>query len=114
MRAYELMVIFDGDLDDTAADEALGGVTTAIGSLGATLASTDKWGKRRFAYEIDHKQEGHYVVLEFVTEPQDLGGLERSLRLADEVVRHKLIRLPDDEAARRGLLGGQAAPATAG
>ena len=44
----------------------------------------------------------------------DLDALERSLRLADEVVRHKLIRLPDKEAARRGLLGEVATPVEAG
>ena len=68
------------------------------------LVTTDKWGKRKFAYEIDHKTEGHYVVLEMVTGQRDMAPLERSLRLADEIVRHKLIRLPDHEAARRGLL----------
>ena len=114
MRAYELMVIFDGDLDDEAADAAVATVTAAIEGLGATLANTDRWGKRRFAYEIDHKLDGHYVVLEFVTEPLDLASFERTLRLADEIVRHKLIRLPDREAARRGLVGGDATPAAAG
>ena len=73
------------------------------------------WGRRRFAYEINHKCEGIYVVLEIV----DRGAAtstrsSASLRLADEVVRHKLIRLPDSEAARRGLLGEAAAPAEAG
>ena len=52
-------------------------------------------------------------MLEIVTEARDLGGVERSLSLADEVVRHKTIRLPDDEAARRGLLG-EETPAQAG
>jgi small subunit ribosomal protein S6 len=37
-----------------------------------------------------------------------LDEMERSLRLADDVVRHKLLRLPDNEAARRGLLGASA------
>ena len=37
--------------------------------------------------------------------------VERALRIADDVVRHKLIRLPDDEAAKRGLLAGTT-PAT--
>ena len=40
--------------------------------------------------------------------------MENNLRLADEVVRHKLIRLPDHEAAKRGLFGEQAVPAEAG
>jgi small subunit ribosomal protein S6 len=64
----------------------------------------DNWGRRRFAYPINHKNEGVYTVLEIVTPAVNLDEVDRYLRLADEVVRHKLIRLPDSEAARRGLL----------
>ena len=63
----------------------------------------DWWGKRRFAYEIKKKYEGYYVVFNLVAERGALDDFERSLRLADDVVRHKLIRLPDAEAARRGM-----------
>jgi small subunit ribosomal protein S6 len=52
-------------------------------------------------------------VWELTADGADLEGLERSLRLADEVVRHKLVRLPDGEAARRGLFGDAAQPAAA-
>jgi len=114
MRAYEMMVIFNGDLDDAVVTEQLAGINGQVQSGGGTVATTDLWGRRRFAYEIDHKTEGVYVVLEIVTEANDLHDLERSLRLADEVVRHKVIRLPDREAARRGLLGEATAPAEAG
>ncbi len=113
MRAYELMVIFESGLDDRVIDDQVKSVTTQIGTRGGTVASTDRWGRRRFAYEIDHKTEGYYVVWELTADGGDLEALERSLRLADEVVRHKLVRLPDREAARRGLLGGDAQPATA-
>jgi small subunit ribosomal protein S6 len=115
MRAYELMVIFESGLDDLVIDDQVKSVTTQIGTRGGTVASTDRWGRRRFAYEIDHRTEGYYVVWELTSDGADLEALERSLRLADEVVRHKLVRLPDREAARRGLLGdGQAEPAAAG
>jgi len=114
MRAYELMVIFDSGLDDLEIDEQVKSVTEQIGTRGATVASTDRWGRRRFAYEIDHKSEGYYVVWELTSDGADLEGLERSLRIADAVVRHKLVRLPDKEAARRGLIGEQAQPASAG
>ena len=113
MRAYELMIIFDGDLDDAAVAEQLKIATAGIEADGGRIAKTDNWGRRRFAYEIDHKWEGTYVVLEIVTEARDLGGVERTLRLADQVVRNKSIRLPDTEAARRGLIE-DAAPAQAG
>jgi small subunit ribosomal protein S6 len=115
MRAYELMVIFDSGLDDLVIDDQVKSVTAQVATRGGAVASTDRWGRRRFAYEIGHRTEGYYVVWEITSDGADLEGLERSLRLADEVVRHKLVRLPDREAARRGLLGdGQAEPAAAG
>lgn len=113
MRAYELMVIFDSGLEDLAIDEQVKSVTGQIGTRGASVASTDRWGRRRFAYEINHRSEGYYVVWELTSDGADLEGLERFLRIADEVVRHKLVRLPDREAARRGLLEGGAQPAAA-
>jgi small subunit ribosomal protein S6 len=113
MRAYELMVIFDSGLDDLAIDDQVKSVAAQVVTRGAAVAKTDRWGRRRFAYEIDHKTEGYYVVWEITADGADLEALERSLRLADEVVRHKLVRLPDHEAARRGLIGEQAEPAPA-
>ena len=99
-----MMIIVDGDEEDAMVDDVVSRVESWLGEGESRLATTDKWGKRKFAYEINHKTEGHYVVLEMVTEPRDMAPLERTLRLADEIVRHKLIRLPDREAARRGLL----------
>ena len=110
-RAYELMIIFQGDVEDDALNRILQQAGGMIDAGNGKVAKTDRWGKRRFAYEINHKWGGVYVVLEIVTEASNLDDVERMLRIADEVVRHKLIRLPDREAARRGLVG--AAPAQA-
>ena len=103
MRAYELMVIIDAELDDEVIDATVKRIADMLGQRGATVRSEDRWGRRRFAYEINHKHEGYYVVFEFVG-GSDLDQLERALRLADETVRHKVVRLPDDEASRRGLV----------
>lgn len=106
MRAYELMVIFDGDLDDSKAAQASTRVTKSAVEFGASIEKNDWWGRRKFAYEIDHKSEGYYLVLELVADDGGfIGDLDRNLRLADDVVRHKLIRLPDHEAEKRGLIG---------
>jgi small subunit ribosomal protein S6 len=103
MRAYELMVIIDAELDDEVIDATVTRIAGLLDQRGATVKSEDRWGRRRFAYEINHKHEGYYVVWEFVG-GSDLDQLERALRLADETVRHKVVRLPDNEAARRGLV----------
>ncbi|MGH9228535.1 MAG: 30S ribosomal protein S6 [Acidimicrobiales bacterium] len=103
MRAYELMVIIDAELDDEVIDTTVKRIADLVGQRGATIKREDRWGRRRFAYEINHKFEGYYVVFEFVG-GSELDQLERALRLADETVRHKVVRLPDAEAARRGFL----------
>lgn len=105
MRAYELMIIIDVDTDEAGVDEIVGQVASHMTGLGGRVDNENRWGRRRFAYEINHKNEGIYTVLELVTPGGDMAPMERTLRLADGVVRHKLIRLPEKEAARRGLLG---------
>lgn len=116
MRAYELMIIYRGDLAEDAVDEPLGRALSALEALGIHVdpERVNRWPKRRFAYEIDHLSEGYYVVIEFTAAAIDLSGFERSLRLADAVVRHKLIRLPDSEADRRGLLDSAPEPVPSG
>lgn len=105
-RAYELMIIVDQDADDAANKAVIERVKEMVEADGGTVPTVDNWGRRRFAYPINHKNEGVYTVLEIVTEAPNLDELDRFLRLADDVVRHKLFRLPDNEATRRGLLAG--------
>jgi small subunit ribosomal protein S6 len=104
MRAYELMVIFDGDLDEPAAQAWVKTITDAIAKAGGSVhGKPDWWGKRQFAFPINKKEYGYYVVMNLHAAGGALDELERSFRIADDVVRHKLLRLPDAEAARRGM-----------
>ena len=106
MRAYELMVIIDGDVEDPKAQTWVKAVSDGISAAGGSIhGRPDWWGKRQFAYPINRKETGYYLVVEALAPGGALDGLERTLRLADDVVRHKLIRLPDAEAERRGITG---------
>jgi small subunit ribosomal protein S6 len=104
MRAYELMVIIDGDVDDAAAQDWVKTITGQITAAGGRIhGKPDWWGKRQYAYPINKKEYGYYVVFNLVAPGGALDDMERSFRIADDIVRHKLLRLPDAEAARRGL-----------
>ncbi|CAN5482729.1 30S ribosomal protein S6 [soil metagenome] len=104
MRAYGLMVIIDGDGAHAKAQSFFKFVTDGIAAAGGNVhGKPDWWGKRQYAYPIDRKETGYYLVVELVAPGGALDELERALRLADEVVRHKLIKLPVAEAARRGM-----------
>lgn len=101
------MVIFRAETDESTIQTFVNRLGAMAEEAGATLEKTDKWGVRDFAYEIQKAQRGFYVVLEFLS-PNALNELDRVMRLADEVIRHKFIRLPVDEAHRRGLAGATA------
>ena len=111
MRPYEVMVIFDAELDEETIRSAVARYTQLIESKGAQPGAVDFWGKRRFAYELKHRWEGYYVVLQAKAEPAAMDELHRVLSLADEVLRHKVLRIPEQVYGK--LKGPGAAPAPA-
>ena len=100
MRPYEVVIIYEPALEEDAIRAAVDRSTELIRSRGGVPGRVDRWGKRRLAYEIRHQREGYYVLLEATAEPVVMTELDRSLFLADEVLRHKVIRLPDRVAGR--------------
>jgi small subunit ribosomal protein S6 len=100
MRHYEVMVILDAGLEEDGIRTIVDRVTQIITSGGGTVSKVDRWGKRRFAYEVHHRSEGYYVLIEATAEPAVVANIDRVLGLADEVIRHKVIRLPDKVVAR--------------
>ncbi len=104
MRPYETMVIFDTAADDTAVNAVLERALDALRAKGGSPGRVDRWGKRTLAYEVNHKREGYYVVIELTAEPDAVADMERVFVLADEVVRHKVLRIPDKVAGRRAAV----------
>ena len=103
MRTYEIMFIFDKDSEDESRDTILNTFKEGIKSQqSAEIIETDMWGLRPFAYEINKKTEGYYAVMEFSTsQSTSFDDLERDLRFSEDVVRYKILRLPDSESERR-------------
>ncbi len=102
MRAYELMVIFAAETEESDIQTSINKLEGIAKEAGGSLEKVDKWGVKSFAYEMKKANEGFYVVLEFLA-PNALAEIDRTLRIADNVIRHKFLRLPLDEAHRRGL-----------
>ena len=102
MRPYEVMVIFDADLEEETIRSAVARYTQLIESKGAQPGQIDFWGKRRFAYELKHRWEGYYVVFHTRAEPAATDELSRVLALADEVIRHMVLRIPESVYGKLG------------
>lgn len=96
MRPYEVVVIFGADLEEETIRAAIDRYTELIKAHGGNPGRVEHWGKRRFAYELHHRWEGYYVLLEAKAETVAMDELHRALSLADEVIRHKIIRIPKE------------------
>ena len=105
MRPYEVMAIFEATTEPTVIQGVIDRALDVIRNTGGNPGAIDRWGRRPFAYEVNHKREGYYVVIEFSAEPQTVADLDRMLGLADEIVRHKIVRLPETK------VGAASAPA---
>ena len=111
MRPYEVVLILEANLEESAVQAILNRATEALTGGGASIERTEKWGRRRFAYPINKKVEGYYALLQVSSEPAPMDVLDRQLTLSDDVIRHKIVRVPEHKAGRAP--GRDAEPAAA-
>jgi len=92
MRRYEAMVIVDARLDEGDQQKAVDKVVGVINDAGGRVSKLDRWGVRRFAYEIAHQREGYYFVADFTAPEETVDRLKRTIRISDEFIRGKIVR----------------------
>lgn len=90
MRKYELICIFQPELDETAFKSALERVQGWIGEAGGSVDKSEVWGRRRLAYPIRKQTEGQYVLMNVTLDPKSTSELERNIRYLEPVLRHML------------------------
>jgi small subunit ribosomal protein S6 len=102
------MLILPAEADEALVTTAVDRISRVITPNGGEVTQLDRWGRKRFAYEIARQTEGYYVVVRFTAEPAALEELDRALKIADEVIRHKVLLLPERKAR-----GSESEPAAA-
>jgi len=85
------MLILPAEADESVVSAGLERITRIVSEGGGEVGKVDRWGRRRLAFEIDKQNEGYYVVVEFTAEPTILTELDRTLHLADEILRFKVV-----------------------
>lgn len=92
MRQYEMMIILDPSLDERTVAPSMDTLLNVVRNDNGVVDKVDVWGKRRFAYEIDKKNEGIYVVVELTATPATVQEFDRQLGLNESVIRTKVLR----------------------
>lgn len=92
MRDYELVLLVSPDVGDEGFPTTVERVSKFIQERGGEIRDVDQWGRRRLAYPITRFTEGFYAVTHFSIEPTELRALEGNLGLAEDVLRHLVVR----------------------
>ena len=95
-RTYELVFIVDPGVADDEVMKLSESVQKIITGQGGSITKTEVMGKRQLAYEINHKKDGTYVLLEVEGSGAEIAEVERRMRVNDQVLRYMTIRVDED------------------
>jgi small subunit ribosomal protein S6 len=92
VNEYEILLMLDPELEEERADEVIARVRERVEGDSGRWDGHEPWGRRKLAYEIDHKPDGVYHLLLFTAVPETLAEVSRVLKITDGVMRHLAVR----------------------
>jgi small subunit ribosomal protein S6 len=90
---YDLVLLLSTSADEARRKQILAEIESAISSGGGSIERNHNWGARGLAYRIAHESDAEYHLLQFRAPPPLLESLSHSLRIADDVVRFRIIKV---------------------
>ena len=98
-RIYEVVFIINPEAGEDEVMRLSESMQKIITSQGGTITKTEMMGRRQLAYEINHKKDGTYVLLEVEGSGAEIAEVERRMRVNDQILRYMTVRV--DEMRRR-------------
>ena len=90
---YDLVLLLDTAVDEEGRQKLLNVAEKILSDNGATVVGKHEWGIRKTAFEIRHKDDAEYHLLQFQGSPEVPAALDRVLRITDGVVRFRVVKL---------------------
>lgn len=95
-RQYEVVFIVDPTADDDEVGKLTDGFKQIVTDQGGTITKSESMGRRQLAYEILHKTEGSFMLLEIEGSGREIAELERRMRVNDRIIRYLTVRVDED------------------
>ena len=92
MNKYELMYIISSDATEEQREALIEKFKAFVESKGGVVTGLDKLGMKKFAYAINFKNEGFYVLMNFEAPNSLVGEMNNAMNIADLVVRQIFVR----------------------
>ena len=93
MPYYEHVVITRPEISPQQVDALVEDITKTIKDLGGHVGRTEYWGLRNLTYRIRKNRKAHYSLLNLDCPATAVHELERRLKINEDVMRFKTIRV---------------------
>src|SRR5262249_27024276 len=95
MALYEHVLIARPEISPQQVDALVEDITKQIKESGGNVGKTEYWGLRNLTYRIRKNRKGHYALLNLDCPAAAVHELERRLRINEDVMRFKTIRVEE-------------------
>ena len=92
MNKYEVLYIIDASIDDAAKEAQIAKYSDLITANGGSVEAIDKWGIKKFAYPMEFKNEGYYVLMNFEAEKTIVVEIKRIAGITDGIIRRLITK----------------------
>lgn len=97
MRSYELLFIVQPGLEEDEMTALMERMQNTVRDNGGKILRIETMGRRKLAYPIKKHTEGQYMILQAEMDQTVIRQVERLITLSDDIIRHLLIRMDEDE-----------------
>lgn len=98
MNKYELLTIFSATLSDEAKEKIVAKYSQLVEADGGKVLNVNKWGIKKFAYPIDYKKEGYYVLYEFEANAETPAKINNLMNIDEAVLRSLCLRKNEEKS----------------
>ena len=102
-RNYETIIILDSVADEDKIEAQIQKYVTFLTKNGSEIVNIDRWGRKKFAYQIKKKHTGYYVSIEFTSGADIVAKLDRAYHLDENVLRFLTISFDKKTLGERKL-----------
>jgi len=92
MDKYEILYIIRCDVEDDRKNAIVEKFENLVGTLGGTVDTLDKWGLKKFAYEIGKQSEGYYVLMNVTCSKDAQAEIDRQMRNDEAILRQMILK----------------------
>ncbi len=92
MNKYEVLYIISADLPEDKREELIKKFSSYVETKKGTVLGIDKWGMRKFAYPINFKNEGFYVLMNIEFDPAEVDAMAKLMNITEGIVRQIFVK----------------------